>query len=782
MDQSIQSNSELNIKEVVLKYISNWKWFVLGVFLSFLCAYVYLRYSIPQYKADAKILVKDDRKGGLASELSAFSDLSMLANVKSNVDNEIEVITSRTLIERTIKSLGLEFQYLNIGRVKSEELYKNCPIQLVVVSSNENYFKNDHSYRIENKQNTFAIYDVSDVLIGNFNYGQKIPVEGAALKVLKTTPKPIAIKNISVQIAAMNGIVGSFKSRLNVAVLSKNTSVIELSLIDPVKEKAVDFLNELIVTYNNDAIDDKKYISENTSKFIEQRLNIITKELGEVERDVESFKKSNRVTDIASEATLFLDNASEFEKRKMETLTQLKMVGSVLEYISVSSNKDLIPANIITQDQGASELISQYNQLVLERNKLLKSAGEKNTLVKTLTTKIDALQENVKSSLRQLRTNLQIQNRDLEKQNATISGKIAKIPTQERLFRDIDRRQHVKEALFLYLLEKREEMAISFAVTTPNAKVVDPAISTINPVSPNRKIIYLGSLLVGLLIPFGCIYLIDLFDTKIKTRQDLEKNTTLPFLGEIPKLENGQVIVEHTSRTSTAEALRIVRTNLEFLLGETKEGLAKTIFLTSTYPKEGKTFISVNLAAIIAQSEKKVLLIGMDIRNPKLEEYMEMPQRGLTNFLADKTGTTIDDFIVKSPTISNLNVLPAGVIPPNPAELLMGKKVTEMFSYLKQNYDYIIVDTAPVSLVTDTLIIAKHADSFIYVARANFLDKRMLELPQKLYTENKLPNMSILLNDTKINNKYGYGYGYGYGAEVKKETLFEKYKSFFKKA
>lgn len=766
--------NQINIKEELLKYTSNWKWFVLGIVLSLFVAYVYLRYSIPQYKATSTILVKDDRKGNLASELSAFSDLGMLSNIKDNVDNEIEVIKSRTLIEKTINELELDVVYLNLGRVKSEEIYKNCAIKFVLVEATQEYKASSHYYKFENAEHSFSLYDASDVKIGTYAFGKKIKVEGAVIALLRNKDTALTIDNIGIQILPMNSLVESFKNRLQVATLSKNTSVIELSLIDPVKGKAVDFLDKLVENYNDDAISDKQYVTENTSKFIEKRLEIISQELGEVEKDVEQFKKTNRVTDIVSEANLFLDNANEFEKTKLETATQLKVVESMLQYVASNTEKDLIPANIITQEQGAAGLISEYNQLVLERNKLLKSAGLKNAVVKNLDGKIEALKGNVSESLKQLKRTLQIQNSDLARQNAMVSGKIAKIPTQERQFRDIDRKQHVKEALFLYLLQKREEMAISFAVTAPNAKVIDRAIASSVPVAPNKRIIFLGCLLAGLLLPFGIIYVNDLLDTKIKDRSDIETNTNLPFLGEIPRLITGQLLIENSDRTSTAEALRIVRTNLEFLLNDVADDVAKVIFLTSTFPKEGKTFVSVNLASIIAQSDKKVLLIGMDVRNPKLDDYLVLPQKGLTHFIADKSQAPIEDFIIKANGIEHLSILPSGVIPPNPAELLMSKKIGTMFEKLKKEYDYIIVDTAPVSLVTDTLIVAKYADAFVYVARANFLDKKMLDLPQKLYKENKLPNMSILLNDT--NQKSGYGYGYGYGVEVSHKTWFQKIK------
>ena len=457
---------------------------------------------------------------------------------------------------------------------------------------------------------------------------------------------------------------------------------------------------------------------------------------------------------------------------QVENATQLRVVETMMNYVNSSDTNELIPVNIIGQDQGASQLISEYNELVLQKNRLLKTAGSKNTLVQNLDAKINALKGSVSSSLNQLKSSLQIKRNDLNRQNAIISGKISQIPTQERNSRDIDRKQNIKESLYLYLLQKREETAISLAVTAPNAKVIDAAKASKSPVSPNRRMIYLAALLLGGLIPFGILYLIDLFDTKIKSRYDLEKNTTIPFLGEIPKLESGQLIIDSTSRTSTAEAIRIIRTNLEFLLTNVNEDEAKVVFLTSTYPKEGKTFISVNLASTIALSEKKVLLVGLDIRNPKLDEYLKLESRGVTNYLSSKDEKPIQNYITSVEGFKNLNVLPAGIIPPNPAELLMSKKIGDLFATLKKEYDYIIVDTAPVSLVTDTLLIAKYADAFIYVTRANFLDKRMLELPERLYNEKKLPNMSILINDTEINTGYGYGYGYGYGQTEEKKPWY----------
>lgn len=776
------NQANFNFKEEIEKYVKHWKWFLLGLFLALLSAFLYLRYTIASYKAVCTILVKDDRKGNMASELSAFSDLGLMSNIKNNVDNEIEVVKSRTLVETTVRELELNISYLTQGRVKWEELYKKSPVKMILSESSDSYVSQNHFYRVEKATNTtFTIYDKSNAKLGTFKYGESFKIGKEKFMILVSKPEYTRIDyNIGIQVNPISQVTESFKSRLHVGALSKNTSVIELSIIDPVKEKAEDFLNALVDNYNKDAIEDKKYISENTSKFIEQRLSIISEELQDVEKDKEIFKKSNRITDVVSEAGLYLENASDFNKMQVENATQLRVVETMINYVNSSDTEELIPVNIITQDQGAADLIAEYNQLVLQKNKLLKTAGSKNTLVQNLDNKINTLKSSVSSSLNQVKSSLQIKKNDLARQNAILSGKISQIPSQERSSRDIDRKQNIKESLYLYLLQKREETAISLAVTAPNAKVIDAAKASKSPVSPNRRMIYLGALLFGVLIPFGILYLIDLLDTKIKSRTDLERNTTIPFLGEIPRLEDGQLIIDSTSRTSTAEAIRIVRTNLEFLLTNVPEDEAKIVFLTSTYPKEGKTFISVNLASTIALSEKKVLLVGLDIRNPKLDEYLKLESRGVTNYLSSKDSNDLQKYITKIDGFTNLNVLPAGIIPPNPAELLMNKKVGSMFAELKKEYDYIIVDTAPVSLVTDTLLIAKYADAFIYVTRANFLDKRMLELPERLYNENKLPNMSILINDTEIKASYGYGYGYGYGQTVEKKPWYSFFNIFKK--
>ena len=780
----IKKNSEqddsINIREEIEKYLLQWRWFLVSVLVFLAIAFFYLRYSTPIYKSTTKILVKDDRKGGIANELSAFSELGILSGTKSNVDNEIEIIKSRTLIEKTIKDLSLNVKYYNKGRIKDGELYGDLPFKVFFSNYENDFYNLNKSYSITKINNQkFTLFDAYDKKLGDYDFGQKIKLKFSDLLVINQNQDTKKDKEVSVsiQIVPLKNLTEAISTKLLVSALSKNTSVIELSITDATKQKAEDFLNTLVKNYNEDAIADKNFVSESTSDFINQRLVLITKELEDVESDEQSFKTKNKLTDIQSEAGLFLENASEYEKKVVENEMELKVV-SIISNAVVNNNKELIPASMINSESGANEQINQYNQLILKRKNLLETgAGLNNPNVLAIDGQISDLKTTVNSSLKSLKQSLEIKKRDLNRQGAILDGRISQIPGQEKEFRGLKRQQNIKEALYLYLLQKREEAAISLAITSANAKVIDSALSSVNPVSPNRKIIYLGSFLVGLLLPFSVIYLKNLLDTKIKSRVDIEKNTSIPFLGDVPKSTTFNQIIDVNSRSSTAEALRIIRTNLEFLFNnKTDKSTAKTIFVTSTFPKEGKTFLSINIAATIALSGKKVLLIGMDVRNPKLNEYLNVPVAGLTNFLTSSSND-VSKYIIKQEGFEQFFILPSGVIPPNPAELLMNEKVDNLFENLKQEYDYIVVDTAPVGLVTDTFVIAKQADCFLYVVRANMLDKRMLRIPEELYTENKLPNMAVILNDTDTNKGYGYGYGYvyGYGAEI------EENKSWFKK-
>jgi tyrosine-protein kinase Etk/Wzc len=792
-------DKEFDIRVILQKYLVHWKWFVFVIFLCLTLAYLKLRYTTTQYQAGITILVKDDEKGDILSELSLFSDLVSGLGASSNLDNEVEILKSRTLVESTLKRLELNVSISKKGKINTIDIYEDAPFTVRFVNRKPGFYRDNSRWEfVKLSPDTFHLIGLVDAngvvpkLLTKkkeFRYGELIPTVNGDLILTKTAFFNIIqddlIETWYIHVTPLDEVIQSYFDRIEVAPISKTSSVVGITLTDSKPKRAEVFLDTMIEIYNAAAAADKNFISENTSKFITNRLVLITQELDGVEEDVENFKQSNGLVDIESEAQLFIEGSTDYNNQSIKNEIQLSVVLSMLDFMKKSTKSDLLPANLIEGQGKTSELIGSYNTLVLERNRILKSATLFNPMVVQLDQQILSLKATVSESLMRLQSNLNIQRRNLKGQEGLFDSKIGKIPVQERQFRVIARQQKLKEELYLYLLQKREETAISLAATAPNARVIDVAKASKFPVSPKKGIFYIAALLMGFLIPFGVLYLIDLFDTKVKSRLNITDRFDIPFLGDVPRSVTPNDIIDTTSRTSTAEAIRIVRSNLDYMLTQVPEGKAKSIFVTSTIPGEGKTFLSVNLAAIFAHSDKRVLLIGMDIRKPKLNEYLGInDNKGLTDYLSSRN-IPISNFINKMVGFESFDVLLGGTIPPNPTEMLLHEKVDELFAQLKNEYDYIVVDTAPVSLVSDTLIVAKHADTFAYVVRANYLDKRLLNIPADLNKENRLPNMGFILNDSSTAKGYGgYGYnGYGYGVYGYGETIqyIPWYKKIFKK-
>lgn len=761
MDNYSFDNKEenINIKEEIFKYIIHWRWFVLSGFIALVIAFLYLRYAENKYQSQTTILIKDDKSQN--NQLMAFSELDIFGGGKV-IDNEIEVLKSRTLSEITVDSLDLNISYYTEGNIKKTEIYSETPIKVIDVKGLESEKFKSQYYSVKFTDKGYHIKSENSGDLGEYQFGQEVKSDSISFAIvrnsLKTTEELKERTTIGIDIKSRGQTVENLRSSLSIEPTSKTANVLRLSVILPNSEKGSDYLNHLVAIYNEQSIFEKRIVSKNTADFISNRLDIIAVELGDVEKDVEQYKNINQIADLETEVKLSLQKLNEFQKSVIENEVQIKITQDLINYLKSSEPYDLIPANYA---QG-NIVVDEINKMIIERDRLLSSprgATENNPRIVQAGVQITELKANVLNSLNQQLSNLKITRNDLKQKESEINTKIAQTPRQEREFRIIDRQQKVKEALYLYLLQKREETNITMAATELNAKVIDVAIPVTKAVSPKKMIILLAAVILGLLIPFIVIYVINLLDTKIKTRLDIEGKTPIPFLGDVPTSETPNELIDINSRSSSAEAMRIVRTNLEFMLHK-QEGRSKTIFLTSTFSGEGKTFVSVNLAATIALSGKRTILVGTDLRNPRISDYIPSPERGVSNYLTNNDAS-IEDFITKIDKFNDFHILTAGSIPPNPAELLMSSKVDEMFAYLKANYDYIIVDTAPVSLVTDTLLIAKHADSFIYVIRANKLDKKMLEIPESLHRDSKLPNMSILLNDTDSTKGYGYGYGYG---------------------
>jgi len=773
------ANNEPTLREQIAIYVRHWPWFIITVLIAVTIAYVYLRYTIPYYQTSTSIIIKDSQGRGAASELAAFEDIGLISGMNANsIENEIEILRSKRLMTAVAKELDLNIRYFREGKIITTELFANKPFTVKVLEERE-------GVRFPGESLTFRVTSPSTIEISNtqnnskqeVNFGDRISLPFANITIV---PEASLIETFDskedytylVQFSNIQNIVSYYQRSIQVSPVVKGSSVIKLTLNDPVREKAQRILDELVVQYNQDAIEDSNLVATNTAAFIDERLQIITEELDSVETDKVEFKQDNRLTNIEAEAQLFLEDASELNKNQLDLATQLEIVNSIVSYLNREDNTTLLPANLGISEGGIDGLIGNYNQLVLERNRLLRSSTEQNPVVVNLTNQIDQLRGNVQTSLGNVRNSLQTSLRDLRNQQAVFGSKISQVPGKEKTFRGIERQQGIKEALYLFLLQKREETSISLAVTAPKAKIVDAAYSSGAPVSPKRNIILLAALLIGLLIPFLIIYINQLLYDKVRNRKDVEREVgSIPIVGEVPKLASKEVdLIQPNDRTILAESFRILRTNLQYLFVNKKDvEIGKTIFVTSTVKGEGKTFTAVNLAVTLANSNKKVIIVGADIRNPQLHRYIPHAKKlqGVTDFLVNRN-LEVSELIQKSDLSDHLDFFFSGTIPPNPAELWLNDRAAILFSTLKLHYDYVIVDTAPAMLVTDTFLISQYADVTLYVVRADYTERKLLEFPVGAVAENKLQSVAFVLNNVKMAN-FGYGnkYGYAYGEEKK---------------
>lgn len=776
---SDRNEDGINIRNEIEKYLIHWKWFVLGVLAAIGIAFIYLRYSTPNFVANASILIKDNKKAGLSTELEAFKDLGIVGGGSmNNTDNEIEILKSRKIIGNVVDALNLEVSYYVSGRVIKSEVYKsNSPISVRLIERDSMIMNKDTVFTVRKVDDlNFELVASENEVIARHSFGQIIGSKIGKFSVSRTYLEDKEFDEIKINISPKFNVVSTYRKNINISPANKNSSVLNLSLQGPVREKAEDILDELVYQYNKDAINDKNEVSKKTIEFINARIDTIGKQLSVIQDNVEEFKKDKDFTGLPIEVQLALESLKETNQSIINIQIQLSLAETIETRLNEETfTYDLLPATLGFDEQPISQLIFNYNELVLERNSAIKVAGPKNPVLNQIEDRIKSTRLSLLRSLSNVSSSLKLRLKDFKKEEEKVLSRVKSIPSNERGFIDIARKQEITSGLYQYLLKKKEETDISLAVTVPNAKIIDVAYSSRIPVSPNKRNIYLAGLILGLLVPFVIIYIIDLLDTKVHSKSDIENELSVPFLGDVPKSDSKEkVIIGNDVRSSSAEAFRLIRTNLDFMLTNNRKE-SKSIFVTSTTSGEGKSFISINLAATLALSGKKVLLMGMDLRAPKVTEYLGIPERkGITNYITDED-IMLEDLIFRIPEIKGLDIIASGAIPPNPAELLMTKRVDNLFTIVKQEYDIVIVDTAPVNLVTDTLLIGKYADMFMYVVRANYLDKRLLAVPQELYNEKKLPNMAIVLNDTDPKRSYGYGYGgYGYGYVVVEKPWYKK--------
>lgn len=769
-----QSEEQVNIQELLFRYLIHWPWFVISIIICIACAWGYLRLTTPIYNISATVLIKDEKKGGGASMSSDLEKMGLegFVSSSSNVDNEIEVLRSKSLAREVVNNLGLFVTYMDEDEFPSKELYHTSPV-LVSLAHQE-------ADKLPGRMEINMILQPTGALgvqitVGEKEYRKqfdKLPAvfptdEGTvAFFANNDTLSAVCPENITKErhiTAFINrpfSVLKEYVNSLSIAPTSKTTSVVVISLENTNTRRGRDYINKLLEMYNINANNDKNEVAQKTAEFIDERIGIISKELGSTEQDLENFKRSAGITDLSSEAQIALTGNAEYEKKRVENQTQINLVMDLQRYMK-GNEYEVLPSNIGLQDAASAGAIDRYNQMLVERKRLLRTSTENNPTIINLDTSIRAMRTNVQATLDATLKGLQITKEDLAREASRYSRRINDAPTQERQFVSIARQQEIKSGLYLMLLQKREENAITLAATANNAKIIDEALADDNPISPKKTIVYLAALVLGVGLPVGVIYLIGLTKFKIEGRADVEKLTSLPVVGDIPLADEktGSIAVFENQNNLMSETFRNVRTNLQFMLENGKN----VILVTSTISGEGKSFISANLAISLSLLGKKVVIVGLDIRKPGLNKVFNIPKKehGITQYLTNTTANLMD-FVQPSDINKNLFILPGGTVPPNPTELLARGGLEKAIETLKANFDYVILDTAPVGMVTDTLLIGRVADLSVYVCRADYTHKAEFTLINELAENNKLPNLCIAVNGLDLNSrKYGYYYGYG---------------------
>ena len=769
-----QSEEQVNIQELLFRYLIHWPWFVVSIIICIACAWGYLRLTTPIYNISATVLIKDEKKGGGASMSSDLEKMGLegFVSSSSNVDNEIEVLRSKSLAREVVNNLGLFVTYMDEDEFPSKELYHTSPV-LVSLTHQE-------ADKLPGRMEINMILQPTGALGVQITVGEKeyrkqfdklpavFPTDEGTVAFFANNDTLSAVRpenitkerHITAFINRPFSVSKGYVNSLSIAPTSKTTSVVVISLENTNTRRGRDYINKLLEMYNINANNDKNEVAQKTAEFIDERIGIISKELGSTEQDLENFKRSAGITDLSSEAQIALTGNAEYEKKRVENQTQINLVMDLQRYMK-GNEYEVLPSNIGLQDAASAGAIDRYNQMLVERKRLLRTSTENNPTIINLDTSIRAMRTNVQATLDATLKGLQITKEDLAREASRYSRRINDAPTQERQFVSIARQQEIKSGLYLMLLQKREENAITLAATANNVKIIDEALADDNPISPKKTIVYLVALVLGVGLPVGVIYLIGLTKFKIEGRADVEKLTSLPVVGDIPLADEktGSIAVFENQNNLMSETFRNVRTNLQCMLENGKN----VILVTSTISGEGKSFISANLAISLSLLGKKVVIVGLDIRKPGLNKVFNIPKKehGITQYLTNTTANLMD-FVQPSDINKNLFILPGGTVPPNPTELLARGGLEKAIETLKANFDYVILDTAPVGMVTDTLLIGRVADLSVYVCRADYTHKAEFTLINELAENNKLPNLCIAVNGLDLNSrKYGYYYGYG---------------------
>lgn len=762
--------------------VLNWYWFVLSLIIFGSLGAIYLRYTTPMYQSTAKLLIKDESGSNRRGQsLQNMSNLGIISN-STGIDNEMEILTSHSLAEDAIRDLKLYVNYSTKGRVKDVILYRNqplnvdvdpehleklnAPIDLTITKDSIFYIVSGTYYVPTNDNSNEGPYSINRKIT---NLPATIATRAGIITISSNyghTLKNSDVLNVSILSPRM--AANKYTSELQVSQTAKSTSIAQLQLTDEVPQRSLDYLKQLAIVYNRQANEDKNTIALRTDKFINDRLSKINTELGKTEGELQNYKQKNGIVELQMNAGNSVANQNNSELKLADVETQIELFNTIAREVESSSRNltQVIPSNVGLDDQSSTSLINKYNELVLERNRLLRSASESSPVVEPLTAQIRELNGNIRRAIAAARQNLLIQRDAVSAQVNKYNGQVAETPQQERMLTQIDRQQEVKSGLYLMLLQKREENSISLAATADKGKLIDDP-QLVGKISPKSTSIMMVALLIGLVIPVLVILVLQFFRYKIEGHDDVARLTKLPIIADVAVASNkakgkADIVVHENQNNQMEEIFRSMRTNLQFML---KEG-QKVVLFTSSTSGEGKTFNAANLSVSFGLLGKKVILVGLDIRRPRLAELFGINdhKHGITNLLVkdNPTAEELQEQILPSGVNKNLDLLMAGPIPPNPAELIARNSLDIIINLLKEKYDYIMIDTAPVGLVTDTLQIARVVDASIYMCRADYTPKSSFNLINALANENKFPNMAIVLNGIDMSKrKYSYYYGYG---------------------
>ena len=785
------NSNETDFKDILFSYLKYWYWFVVSVVMFFIFAYLYNRYATPKYEMKAKIQVLEEK--GASPELAVFKDLDFLAGKSGEVQDEIEILNSRTNFIEVVRNMKSNVVLTELGDIKDSEIYGPSPIKVNFLAPDTVIYQSSFSCFLKlDSKSSFKFKIEENDKFETKAFGKNITTAIGDLIITPDLDVYPSYRNaiIRISVRPIADVALGYKGLVKISTDDEYSKIINLSVEHPNKQKGIDILNGLIRVYNQNAIDDKKAIADRTFSFINERIADIYTNLSSVDQSAEEFKTDRGLADIRSQASINLNVGAENQQQLENARNQLNIASSMRDLVDTQSRNDqTLPSNIGLSDPSIANTTAKYNQLIQERQRLLKSSNEKNPMIVSLDEQLNGLKNSLRSSLNTMSNNLSLTVNSLSSQQSRINSRIYSAPRNERALRDITRKQETTESLYLFLLQRREESQVALASTAPKSKVIDSGyLNDDQPVSPNKLKVYLASLILGFLLPFGTLYGYKMVDNKIHSKSELEKEVLdYPVLAELPRLNKAdKKFIDDNDRSVLAESLRILRTNLDYLI-KSKKGVEKNnvVLVTSSVSGEGKTFVSTNLSMIFASTNKKVLLIGADIRNPKIYTFFtdknvdhlgrsaKKKSIGLSEYLMDKD-VTVKELIQPMLVYNNtIDVIYSGKILPNPSELLMSDRMKDLQAEVAEEYDYVIVDSAPLMLVTDTLLISPYVNHTIYVTRAGVTETKVVDFPISLQKEGKLNGLSFVVNDVKEGNLgYGGKYGYGYGISKKKWWQF----------